>query len=508
VTEPSRHDLTRGWLRNVGSGYADTIVGGLVFLVLTPILVHRLGTAAYALWVLGHTITFYLAFLDIGLGNAQVRYHARFAAQGRTAQMLTTLATSCTSLVIAGVVAGLIGTGIAFGVPASWLHISPSLVGEFRLVVLLLAVQMLVSFSGAAVDNLYEWASRFDLRNARSIVMRVLTAAAEVIALYAGAGLVEVVAIELVATCVKLLLDLIITARLLPGWWRGKPQFRGALWHRLRSFALWTSADEVATEGGAQLDHILIVALFPLALLTPYSLCTGVAGLLLMAVEPIVQTFFPLASGMHARRRDADLSQLLLMGSKVATVVAAPFAVVLAFFGHRALELWVPEAAPEVPPGLMPLVVMDYMTSMYLWTATVILVAIGRTRLAVMLTVSELVVGVVLMYLLSPHFGLAGLALASLIANVVLGMGFQIPVAARAVGIPLATFIGSTLGRVAIAAAPAVIAAVTLRPVVEEGGWAMLIGASLATAAVFGVSLLLFGTRRDERALYLSFLKR
>jgi hypothetical protein len=36
----------------------------------------------------------------------------------------------------------------------------------------------------------------------------------------------------------------------------------------------------------------------------------------------------------------------------------------------------------------------------------------------------------------------------------------------------------------------------------------MLIGATLAVAAVYGVSLLVVGTRRDERALYQSLLKR
>ncbi len=500
--------MKRGWLRNVGSGYADTLVGGIVFLVLTPLLVHRLGTAAYALWVLGHTITFYLAFLDVGLGNAQVRFHARFAAQEKAKDLRTIIATSCVSLLIAGVVAALIGCGIAFGVPAHWLDISPTLVADFRLVVVLLAVEMLVSFAGAAVENIYEGANRFDLRNLCSIGMRVITALAEATALFNGAGLVEVVAIELAAGCVRLLIDLVVTARVLPGWWLGAAQFHGRTWRRLRSFALWTSADETLTEGGAQLDHVLIVVMFPLTLLTPYSLCTGVAGLLHMAVEPIVETFFPIASGMHARRRDSDLSQLLLVGSKAATAIAAPLAVILCFFGHRILELWVPEAAPDVPAGLMPLVVLDYMTSMYLWTATVILVAIGRTRLAVMLTVAELAVGIVLMLILAPRFGLPGLALASLIANVAVGLCFQMPVAARAVGVPVAALVGSTIGRLAMAAVPAVVAAVVLRPVVEEAGWALLTGASLAVVAVYGVCLLLFGTRREERALYLSYLKR
>ena len=492
--------MTR-WLRNVGTGYADTLVGGVIFIVLTPLFVRELGIEGYAVWILGHTIVFYLAFLDLGFGNAQVRYHARFVAQGRASDVRATIATSCVSLVFAGVVAGLIGTAIALFTPLSWLHLSRELIDDFRLVVLLLSAEMLVSFAASAVENIYEGANRFDLRNLRSIGLRVLTAAAQVIALSRGAGLVEIVAIELGAACVRLLLDVVLTSRIMPGWWRAPARLHVRVWRRLRSFALWTSADEALTEGGAQLDNLLIAALLPLALLTPYSLCTGVAGLLLMAVEPIVETFFPMASGMHARHRRADLSRLLLLGSKAAMAIAAPLAVFLAFFGHRVLELWVPEAASSVPNGLMPLVVLDYVTSMYLWTATVVIVAIGKTRLAVMLTLAEIALGIVLVLILTPMYGLLGLALASFIANLLLGFCVQIPVVARAVGVSPAELMVSTLVRVGLATLPAVLAAFALQQSTNEPSWSHLFGAATAIFLVYGACFALFGTNRKERAL-------
>src|SRR5262249_31008738 len=163
-----------------------------------------------------------------------------------------------------------------------------------------------------------------------------------------------------------------------------------------------------------------------------------------------------------------------LMGSKAAIAIAAPLALLLGLFGHRVLELWVPEAAPEVPAGLMPVVVLDYLTSMYLWPATVILVAIGRTRLAVALTAAELLTGVVLMIVLAPAIGLLGIALASLIANVTLGLFVQLPLTARASGVSLGAFFSSTLPRVTLALVPGLLAAWVLRPIVESGGWPSL----------------------------------
>ncbi|HEY8508848.1 MAG TPA: oligosaccharide flippase family protein [Steroidobacteraceae bacterium] len=494
----------RSWLRNVGSGYADTAVGGLIFLLLTPLLVRGLGAEAYAVWVLSHTITFYLAFLDLGTGSAQVRYHARFAAQGREKDVRTVLATSCVSMIIAGSVAALISFTISFLPAQEWFDISAERSDEFRTVMWLLGTNMLVSFAGAAVENVYEGISRFDLRNMRSIAFRIITAGTQAMALHEGAGLVEVVAIELAASSLRLGVDLLLTAQVLPGWWRGKPQFRGRVWRKLRGFALWTSLDEVLTEGSAQLDHILIAVLLPLALLTPYSLCTGIAALLLMAVAPIVETFFPLASGLHARRRHADLSRLLLTGSKVATAIAAPLAIYLIFFGDAVLMLWVPEAAPGVPHGLMALVVLDYLTSMYLWTATVVLIAIGRIRLAVALTLAEIVLGVALVLVLIPQYGLLGVAAASLAANVVTGFLFQIPITARCVGVPVSDLMGATLGRIALACVPAVFAASAFALVEQHPRWALLASAAIVVSVVYCAGLLLFGMGREERAWYAS----
>lgn len=497
LTRPSQR-----WLFNIGSGYADSLVGGLIFLLLTPVLVRGVGAEGYALWVLGHTIAFYLGFLDLGFGNAQVRYHARFAAKDRPDRVRTVVATSAASLLISGFVAVLLGSALAFVPAHAWLDVSGVRPDEFRAVMFLLAVNMLVSFGGAAVENIYEGASRFDLRNVRSIAMRILTALALVHTVLRGGSVVDLIAIELAASSLRLAADLVITARLLPDWWRSSPEFRGPTWRRIRGFALWTSLDEVLTEGGAQLDHVLIALLFPLALLTPYALCTGIAAVLFLAVEPMVETFFPMASGMHASRRKADLARLLLSGSKVATAIAAPLAIYLIVFGDQLLELWVPEVAAELPTGLMTLIVLDYTTSVYLWTSTVVLVAMGRTRLAVALTVSEIALGIALVLALAPTFGLPGLAFASLAANVLLGYVLQIPLTARHVGVAIGELVGSTLGRVILACVPAVAAAGGIRLISSEPAWPMLVAAVVVTGAVYCAGMWLVGMSREERAVF------
>jgi O-antigen/teichoic acid export membrane protein len=227
---------------------------------------------------------------------------------------------------------------------------------------------------------------------------------------------------------------------------------------------------------------------------------------ILAAVHPIVETFFPMASGLHAQRRAEDLSRLMIAGSKVATAIAAPIGIVLIFFGQPIMELWVPEAADEIPHGLMAAVVADYITSMYLWTATVILVAIGRTRLVVALTLIEIVLGVALMLTLAPRYGLIGIAIASFIANVLIGFLVQVPIAARAAHVTLGQLIGSAIGRVALACVPAVIVAEILRRSFENMSLFGLAASVCTVLLVYLVGIGLFGVRRDEREMLYGML--
>jgi peptidoglycan biosynthesis protein MviN/MurJ (putative lipid II flippase) len=168
------------------------------------------------------------------------------------------------------------------------------------------------------------------------------------------------------------------------------------------------------------------------------------------------------------------------------------------------MEIWVPEAAEEMPNGLMAAVVADYFTSMYLWTATVILVAIGRTRLVVVLTLAEIILGVGLMLVLAPRYGLIGIALASFIANVLIGFFLQVPIAARAARVTLRELLGNAIGRVALAAIPAILAALAIQHTFVEMSLLMLIGAVACVVLVYAVGLWLFGVRRDERQMYLT----
>ena len=68
-------------IRNVVAGYAGTVAEALVFLLLTPFLVRKLGIDEYGLWGVGVALAEWVQFLDPGLREALMKYVAAHQAR-------------------------------------------------------------------------------------------------------------------------------------------------------------------------------------------------------------------------------------------------------------------------------------------------------------------------------------------------------------------------------------------------------------------------------------------
>src|SRR5260370_41004556 len=67
-------------LKNVGSSWFSLGLNILAGLFLSPYILHRLGDAAFGLWVLVFSITGYYGLFDLGIRSSIVRYVASYSA--------------------------------------------------------------------------------------------------------------------------------------------------------------------------------------------------------------------------------------------------------------------------------------------------------------------------------------------------------------------------------------------------------------------------------------------
>ena len=63
--------------------YVSIVLNMVVGLIYTPFMLRMLGQSEYGLYSLAASIIAYLTVLDLGFGNAIVRYTAKFRAEGK-----------------------------------------------------------------------------------------------------------------------------------------------------------------------------------------------------------------------------------------------------------------------------------------------------------------------------------------------------------------------------------------------------------------------------------------
>jgi hypothetical protein len=61
-------------VKNVGSSWSALATNVLVGIFLSPFILHRLGDAAYGIWVLIFSVTGYYGLFDLGIRSSIIRY--------------------------------------------------------------------------------------------------------------------------------------------------------------------------------------------------------------------------------------------------------------------------------------------------------------------------------------------------------------------------------------------------------------------------------------------------
>src|SRR5919106_256040 len=209
-------ELPRRFRRSVLTSYANTATTALVALVMTPVLVHGLGTEAYGIWVLAGSLALYLELLEFGFGLATVKYAAQYSSLDDRQGLHRVLATSFWILTVPGVIALVIGAGIALG----FSHIfstPPDLVDAAAIVVLLVAFDLALSIPSDTFGGALMGLQRFDLVNGTLIVVLAAQAVSWFLVLEAGGGLVEIAIVTVALSLLGQLARYLLARRLIPG---------------------------------------------------------------------------------------------------------------------------------------------------------------------------------------------------------------------------------------------------------------------------------------------------
>jgi O-antigen/teichoic acid export membrane protein len=497
---PSHTDATirRRIFSGTLSNYIGRFVGLGAWLILTPFLVRHLGPTEYGLFVVVGSLAAYGWLLNAGIQATITRYVAGSLARGELDLASRVLATSlwCDAIL------GLIAVGLAV-IVAPFAPVLFQVPFEERAVTTWLVVLMGIGIGvtipcqtgGAALRGLHRW----ELANLVDTAATLLNVAGVVLILLTGGGLIELGVVGIPVIVLSQLVSMWLVKRVAPGLsfgWRG---FDPRLVRAILGFSWPLILSQTATLLQRKSDEIVIAALLPVSLVTPYALAHRLSDLCRELTKQFMGPFLPLASELDAQHDTTRLRELYVGGSRLALAIYLPLGCVLTILAGPILRVWVGAEYADNGALVTILTVAGAMLSTE-WLATAVLQGMARHRLQGIVAMCSAIANVLLSVALVGPLGLTGVALGTLIPTTA-EFAVVMPYAARVIGVTL----GDSLRRIV---APAVIPTIAtagslfaIQRIAEPQTLLPLVATAAIGIGVFAVTYFVTGASRAERAL-------
>lgn len=243
--------------------YIYMIFEVLSTLLLTPFIIRTLGQAEYGVYKLSAAVVAYLMLLDLGLGNAIIRYIAKYCVENDVDQERRFLGVATIYYVIIAVVALMMGvilivlfpTVFATGLSEGEIQLGQELLG----ITMINAVVTLATTAYANVILAYE---KFFVSKGVPIIQIILRMIFTYIALKEGMGSVGIVLVNLVMTIIcrsYYVLYVLFVMKL-------KPMLKGIKFSFIREIVSYSSLillQMVATQINNTVDQVLLGIFVP-----------------------------------------------------------------------------------------------------------------------------------------------------------------------------------------------------------------------------------------------------
>jgi O-antigen/teichoic acid export membrane protein len=421
--------------RNVSTRYLAIATDGAIGLMLMPFNVAHLGQSAYGLWALTASITMYFSVLDFGYGGALVKFVAQYRALRDRQALNEILSTMFVLFTGVGLFTFVVTAGIAsqfgrlFSVSADQIR-----TGQYLLLITggYIAIRFATSIFGAVVFGF----QRFYLNNVISIVSAIAVALVNVLVLTRGGDLVGLV-IATTAVRVVTLAGFVITAyRVYPGLLARPHLFRRARVREVTGFSLYMLVLDWSAKLNYASDALVIGAMLSTSAVAVWTVGQRVAEVSLQLTSQLSGSLFPLVVDSDAGDRLDRLRLIMIHGTSLSLAFAVPVCVGLSITAGPIIAAWIGPSFRDsviVSQLLLAVVLVRVGAS----SGNVILKGAGQHRILAVTNATTAVVNVLLSVALIHPFGLAGVAVGTLVPVVISGALVIFPRACRRVGLPV-----------------------------------------------------------------------
>lgn len=399
---------------------APTFVNFGLSFILAPIMLSRLGLAQFGVWAVTGALAQYARLFDFGVTRSLARFVALFDAQGDRRGIEESLAVGVLAVVALGsviVVAGVLAAPVlsdALGVLDA---------DEMRVVLLssvgILICALLVDVINAVPVGLRQMGPP----NVAATLGGVVNFIASVVVLTQSTKLTSYAVVNLGAAAVAVVFAVVALLTIWRGPYLSRPNRRRA--REIMSFGLKSQAITAAELVNVQTDKVIIAAMLGPKTAGAYEIANRVVQGVLAFGTITLSAMIPTATAEIVERGKRVIEEFYARYTRTSLAIALPMFGALCVSCPFLLVAWLGERPPETDQ-IVILLAVAFSASLTTGVAMTLVMADGDPGLVAQTAMLVVVLNVTSTLAVAPIFGLWGVLIATVAAEVVASSVFLV----------------------------------------------------------------------------------
>ena len=323
--------------------YVVIILNTVVGLLYTPYMLRMMGQSEYGLYSLVASVIAYLTVLDLGFGNAIVRYTAKFRAEKKTEEQYEMFGMFFLLYLVIEIIAFGIGLGLYFNVGTLFGDTMTAVeLGRARIMMLLLVANLAFTFPMSIWGSIIQAYEDFVFQKSLNIFRIILNTAVMICLLHFGYKAVAMVVVQTIFNVLTLVLNFIYCRRKLNIhiYFRFK-HFHWGFLKEVAIYSFWIFLNAIMDRVYWSTGQFVLGAIVGTAAVAVFAIAIQLEGMYMQFSTAISSVFLPKVTAMVATNRSRkEISDLFIRTGRMQYIVLAYILSGFIIFGRQFIELW------------------------------------------------------------------------------------------------------------------------------------------------------------------------
>ena len=323
--------------------YVVIILNTVVGLLYTPYMLRMMGQSEYGLYSLVASVIAYLTVLDLGFGNAIVRYTAKFRAEKKTEEQYEMFGMFFLLYLVIGIIAFGIGLGLYFNVGTLFGNTMTAVeLDRARIMMLLLVANLAFTFPMSIWGSIIQAYEDFVFQKSLNIFRIILNTAVMICLLHFGYKAVAMVVVQTIFNVLTLVVNFIYCRRKLNIhiYFRFK-HFHWGFLKEVALYSFWIFLNAIMDRVYWSTGQFVLGAMVGTAAVAVFAIAIQLEGMYMQFSTAISSVFLPKVTAMVATNRSRkEISDLFIRTGRIQYIVLAYILSGFIIFGRQFIELW------------------------------------------------------------------------------------------------------------------------------------------------------------------------